>query len=53
MKTPDKKLSRLNFPAQLTMIIKSFLDSEYEQVMEVLQERVKETMCYTALKAYI
>lgn len=24
VKMPDKKLSRLNFPAQLTMIIKSF-----------------------------
>lgn len=43
MKMPDKKLSRLNFPAHLTLVIKSFLDSEYEQDMEFLQGRIKAT----------
>lgn len=34
---PDRNLSRLNFPAHLWQ--SSLSDSEYEQVMEFLQER--------------
>lgn len=54
MKMPDKKLSRLNSSAQLPIIIKFFfLDSEYEQVVQFLQRRVKETLCHIALRAYM
>lgn len=46
------KLSRLNFPNQLAIIIKSLSDSEYEQKMKFLQGSQK-TLCHKALKAYI